>query len=347
MTRAGGRAGYLPAIDGLRGVAVLGVMASHAFVPFDAFGVGVDLFFVISGYLITGILAGELDRTGTVAIGRFYRKRMARLYPALAVVAVVTGVVYFALPLPARSETVLGAGTSLLYLSAFPRMAGDSIGWLGHTWSLSVEQVFYLVWPLVLVGATTSRSLHRRILVATGIALALHLALLPVASPAWLYNGPDSRAIQILAGAALFVLVATDRLGDRLVIGAGLAGTLWFALHVTVTPLGITQGSIVAIAAAGAGVVAVALRFPDAPILSRRELVWVGTRSYSLYLVHYPLFGLHRDDWSPSVDYAVRLAAIVASFGVAELLYRSVEVPFRHRLARRSAPGTSAIGNPT
>src|SRR4051794_36677121 len=151
------RLAYHPALDGVRAFAVLGVIATHAgFSHLRAGGFGVYVFFVLSGYLITHLLATEREATGRLSLRRFYARRALRLLPALALLLIASAVWALADGGPTAERTLRGIPFVALYVGNWANAAspigGDyDLGLLGHTWSLSVEEQFYLLWPLALI----------------------------------------------------------------------------------------------------------------------------------------------------------------------------------------------------
>ena len=335
--------GHVASLDGLRGVAVVAVVLSHAVGSrAETLAIGVDVFFVISGFLITSILMTELAGTGGIDLRRFYRRRMARLYPALVLVAVVTAVVFAFARLDLWRETAIAVPVSLTYLSALPSSLGGDLGWLGHTWSLSVEEAFYLVWPVLLLGMhRLGVPLRRTVAAAFGASLAWHVVLAQVASGDWIYHAPDARAVQILTGAAVAVAIdpTVRAVSRRLDVGAVAGTAVLGAVVLGAVPS--EQLQLLVVAAACVPLLVWAFRRPDVRLLSNAPTQWVGVRSYSIYLVHLPLLGLHLDSWPTPVRLGVRLAAIGASLLAADLLYRHWERPMRQRFAeRRPRPGS-------
>src|SRR5262245_21094061 len=200
--------GYKPELDGLRAVAVMSVLLMHGGMPGFHWGyIGVDLFFVLSGYLITSILLREQLRTGQISLLSFYQRRALRLFPALAVLCIVfLAYAFFVLRDPTQGlrEIVVVA----LYLSNWTRAAGLNFPeWLGHTWSLAIEEQFYLLWPLVLLAISAARRPIPLLLAVAGAIVAVSCWRLTLvmhgASTDRLYNGTDTRADALLMGVAL------------------------------------------------------------------------------------------------------------------------------------------------
>jgi peptidoglycan/LPS O-acetylase OafA/YrhL len=348
---------YRPALDGVRALAVLGVIAYHVSGGKRGGFLGVDVFFVLSGYLITSLLLEERSATGTVRLGRFWARRARRLLPALLIVLLTCALVIH------ESESVSVWAqrrgdllATLFYVanwhfivtdqSYFTQYAGATP--LRHMWSLGIEEQFYLVWPLLLAGIAVAVRRRPAALVAvllggaavSAVALA---ALYDEANPSRAYFGTDGRAHELLLGAALAALVATRPTAltsDRAQRAARLAAPLLVAaLGITVllandqTPLYYFGGSLL-FAAGVAGVlwaVEAQPRGAVAALLSFAPLVWIGRISYGLYLWHWPMV-----IWIPTTDRlatlpprALQLIEIGATFALATVSFYLVEQPIR------------------
>ncbi|MCM3926303.1 acyltransferase, partial [Frankia sp. AiPs1] len=207
-----GRGGRNPALDGVRALAVLCVLVFHMDSLPGGY-LGVDVFFVLSGFLITGQLLAERDRTGGVSLGRFYLRRAYRLLPAFWVLALVglTAVVLLGIGTAGeRSEFLDSLAASALYVNNYFQVVRQSTGagWLGHTWSLSLEEQFYLLWPLVLVALCRWPWVARRLPVvllggAAGVALWRNALVTSGAPGTRTYFALDTRADALLVGCAL------------------------------------------------------------------------------------------------------------------------------------------------
>ena len=346
--RASGRLGYVPALDGLRGLAVLLVISHHVRTPAlrGSGQTGVGLFFALSGFLITSLLLGERARTGRIDLKAFYARRAARLLPALLLMLAI--VVPVSLRFPHHGDTPAQALAALFYVANWARFVGLVHGKvLGHCWSLSVEEHFYLVWPILLILAMRAGGRRRAAQVAlalTGTAVVLRLALLAHGSRLIRVEyGSDTRMDALLIG-CLAALVLDGR-RPRLRRGAGYLGwaTLLvllkvdarghLALTVGVTVLAIAGTLVVLDAVEGRSLAARALRW--------EPLVMVGRVSYGLYLWHVPvavlLHGhLHQPHWLRDV------IVVGVTMEMALFSYFVVERPVlewkRRRLDRAGTP---------
>ena len=343
---------HIPALDGLRGVAVIGVLLFHTGHLSGGF-LGVDLFFVLSGYLITDLLLREIRATGNVSLGRFLGRRIRRLLPALAVLLISVTLPAWAFGPPDMVRTTLADGPwvqlNVLNWHLIAESAGywDAFGSarvFEHLWSIAVEEQFYLVWPvLLLVAARLFSAPDRWVagIAATGSALSLVLmiCLVDPADPTRVYIGTDTRAFSVLVGA----LVATPPVRDALVRGvdrwAGAAlvvsalglGVSWILVDGT-TSSWLFTGGLFAHSSVAAVLIAVTAHAPRtivARVLACRPLRWTGLVSYSLYLWHWPVIvllsrevtGLHGWTWT--------LLVSAVSIGAAALSKYLVEDPVR------------------
>jgi peptidoglycan/LPS O-acetylase OafA/YrhL len=209
---------YLPALDGLRALAVLSVIAFHAELPrFNGGFLGVEVFFVVSGYLITSLLLDEREKTGRVSLARFWLRRARRLLPALFVLLLATLTLSLTVAPDSLATTRTDSAAALLYVSNWWQvvhqhsyfMSVDRPPLLLHLWSLSVEEQFYLIWPLAvaLFGRAAKRwVLPVALLGAAASALSMAWSFDPSADPTRIYVGSDTRSSGLLIGAALAVL---------------------------------------------------------------------------------------------------------------------------------------------
>ena len=331
------RVKYNPALDAIRAVAVIAVVAFHSGVPLATGGfIGVDIFFVLSGYLITTLVRAEIRQTGTLALGRFYWRRALRLWPPLLLMlgayAVIVPAVFPDTPV-VRDVLITG-----VYFSDYSRALWGWPDLLNHTWSLSVEMHFYLIWPLVILAA--ARWTDRR--VAALFALLFVLATAWRVLDLWAYRDWahtyyrfDTRLSGLFAGG--FIAVVPWRLGSAmshtvtalavLVLGACVAMLRW-RMFDALTWVGI----IVDFASAGlVGSIASGASAHVARALSTRPLVYVGLISYAVYLWHYPIARLVREHFDPGVTFLIVASLSIA---MAALSYEFLEKPLRARRLR-------------
>lgn len=343
--------GFRADVEGLRAVAVLAVLWFHARLPGLGGGfAGVDIFFVISGFLITGQLVREVERTGTVSLPDFYARRAKRLFPAAATVLLAAALIT-ALALPRVQLRTFGTdiAAAAAYLINW-RLAARSVDYLAedvgaspvqHFWSLAVEEQFYIVWPLLILALAV---LIRRRGMSARRGLAAGLALITIPSFAWsVYltaNDPPpayfvtTTRLWELGMGALVALGARrwDAIRPRLGMALGWAGLALLALGLVVQDTATAwPGAAALVPTLGAALVIVGgfnagSRGPVA-ILGRALPVWIGALSYSLYLWHWPLVVL-ADDLSDSSDGWARLAC-VAAIVPAWATHRFIENPVR------------------
>ena len=344
--------GFRPDLEGLRAVAVVLVLLFHAGVPGFAGGyVGVDVFFVLSGFLITGVVVRELSRTGTISLSAFYARRARRLLPAAAVALVATVVASALFLPPLRVPNIAADGTAAaLYVSNL-RFAFQATDYLQsqlppspllHYWSLGVEEQFYLFWPalLLLVARLSSgRALRvgRLALVISLVAiasLALSIALTGIAEP-WAFYSLPARAWELALGGLLAIaafrsLVMPARLasagaaaGLAMIVLAGVAFDTTTAFPGTAALLPTAGAALVIAGGLGpaGGVVA--------RLLSTRPLRWLGRISYSLYLWHWPILVIPAAALETTLPLPARIALALVAIPVAAASQRWVEEPIR------------------
>ena len=377
---------YLPALDGLRALAVVAVMVYHANSAWLPGGfLGVEVFFVLSGYLITLLLLAEHDRDGSIDLRSFWARRARRLLPALFAVLTLVAVVATLL----RPETLgkvrgdiiagffYGSNWFQLWVGAGYAASGDFAP-LRHLWSLAVEEQFYLLWPLVMVAITRRRVIQvgRVVLIFVGSALVITLlvALLHHGGPIgecavtpdayWqisgrcfsiadvLYLSTPTRASGLLLGAAFAMVwrpnaVMRGKLGQRParldVVGifglAGLALLVTKVHYLMADPSGagtIADGSLMrggflwtdlaTLAILGA---LVHRRSTIGRVLATPPLLWLGTRSYGLYLYHWPIYQIIRRVAGVPLSLIEFMVAMLVTVAVAEVSYRYLEMPIR------------------
>ncbi|HKO97631.1 MAG TPA: acyltransferase [Pyrinomonadaceae bacterium] len=340
---------HVPELDGLRGIAILSVLIHHQLTPFflQAGFLGVDLFFVLSGFLITGLLLAEFDKTDTISLKKFYMRRLLRLGPALTVYLIACLVVAHntkAIDLTRQLKLVLLA---LAYATNW-RMA---FGWdtaLDPTaiiWSLSIEEQFYLVWPLLVLVAMVLRIRRRYIASAIGlgiIAVVLHryVMLRGGADFTRLYYGTDTRADALLIG-CLTALLPVSKLGGKLkstlnVLGIlSLVGLIYSMMTLEFTDRFLYQGGFALVALLCACLVLVSAYDPPrilAIVFGWAPLRWLGRISYGLYLWHWlvvrntSFYTLGK--WEPWARLALALTVASASYYFLEQPFNKLKRHF-------------------
>lgn len=354
---------FRPDIEGLRAVAILLVVGSHFAVPGFAAGfIGVDIFFVISGYLITSILFREYERTSTIRLGRFYANRLRRLLPALATVLVVTGLLALnLLPETRIMEFGKAAAAAAIWLSNIYFTFAD-IDYFGaesgsnpvlHTWSLGVEEQFYLFWPFAILLAVRlgkgQRALTLRRLLLLIAALSLVACLLVgKANPTFAFYMMPTRAWQFAAGALVW-LVARQRVFQRrqATALAWLGVALVMAAMAIIGPSSTYPGWLALLPTLGtcallwSGASAGGSRSQPMPVtfLTARPMQALGRVSYSWYLWHWPVLILG-EQFTPIAGHpASAVFAIAISLAAAFATYHLVENPVRYGRMTQLRPG--------
>ena len=355
-SEAHGSLPYLPGLDGLRALAVMGVLLYHADLGWTPGGfLGVEVFFVISGYLITSLLLAEWNRRGSISFKAFWLRRARRLLPALFLV-IGTTLAFAVVFLPhevagLRGDALAAVGyVTNWYLVFSHKSYFEVVGrpsMLRHLWSLAIEEQFYLLWPLLFAAGIKLLRRRRMLLavIAGAVASAVLMAVLyqPDLDPSRVYYGTDTRATGLLIGVALAFVWAPGRLQNRTtranallldVIGLGALAAL-FSFYVRLDEFQpfLYQGGFVSVALITSVLIAVAVH-PRARLLPRllgqRVLCWIGQRSYGIYLWHWPVFMVTRPQLDVAITGLPLLALRLAVTGVlAELSYRYVETPIR------------------
>lgn len=330
---------YVPQLDGLRALAVLAVLAFHARVPgFSGGYFGVDLFFVLSGYLITTLLSEEHERSARIKLGAFYMRRLRRLYPALLF---MLAAYLAAAPLLFGSGAHFrDAGLAALYLTDYSVALLRFPVMLSHTWSLSVEEHFYLVWPVAML-ALLKLSPGRRVpalLLLAAVATAWRWWVVEYTDP-WTqpYYRFDTRLSGLLIGAAAAFY------GKQLHPILCVVGLALLATAITNAEWRDSDGLQGWMLLAEAGAVLAIVGARRMPWLDAEWLAWLGQISYGIYLWHYPLMYWMRTngfDW-----FATLLIGGTLSVLFAAISYETVERSYRLRRSHRvEGAGRTEVG---
>src|ERR1700722_19669797 len=339
---------YRPDIDGLRALAVIAVILFHSGIPgFNGGYVGVDVFFVISGYLITQLLEQSRDESARRTLATFYVRRMGRILPALLATCLVTVIVAVALFTP---HELVNVGK---YLAATPALLSNVATWserngyfapdvrqlpLSHLWSISVEEQFYLIYPLLLIAITRYRLPYRRLTLAVLASVSLALCVWashykPVAN----YFFAPMRAWELLLGATL-AIGGTPRIGYRIVAeGLAVASLLGIAIVVHLYTAETLYPGTAAMLPCLATAALLATGSSPQPALVNRMLAWpplvfVGLISYSLYLWPQPLLAFVNYYRIAPLTPAATAVPLAATLLVAAASWRFIERPVRARV---------------
>ena len=328
---------YAPQLDGLRGAAILAVMAYHSGAPFCQGGfIGVDVFFVLSGFLITTSLMEEYQRNGSVILRNFYFRRILRLMPALLFLLIVfslSSIIF--LEKSATLYNLIDACMTLFYVSNWARAFGiHPPYYLGHSWALSLEAQFYILWPpllfLILRNPKSNSYIFNIFIIASLAALSVwvirFLLLTSGSLPRRIYNGLDTRMDSFLVGAILATVKSFLFRHRRLMLpltvmaplSAGGLVVLAFYARWRSYQMAFYLYSVVEICSA---IVILDLLYNTKSLLRRvlcmKWLVWIGTLSYGLYLWHYPVYVAMWNlgfQWLGMITYGSLLTLFVATF---------------------------------
>ncbi len=352
-------------LDGIRAIAISAAVLSHTQIPYTLGGwVGVDIFFVLSGFLITTILMNEWNRNGNIRLGKFYMRRVLRLYPALLLMLSL-GVIFYRYL--GNNGTLVGYRTTALLGATYTEdivlgFTGQPYGGLGHTWSLAIEEQFYLLWaPILLLCLKLRRSpviLACLGIVASSISLVASSHANPVTGLPNTYYRPDTRANELMLGCLLSFLFA--RYGEQarlnLVIRQYLAPLSLIGLIVLSfycddhgRQFLLPQEEIGAALLSGGLVFGVMVGPSNSPLnwlLARRPLVWLGKVSYGVYLFFIPVFVVlpvyvHPQDMNYYVFLVIELACLMAIVTASFYLWE------RRFLALKDHFSSSAMSRPT
>jgi len=349
---------YEPGIDGLRALAVTSVLLYHSDVPWVPGGFfGVEVFFVISGYLITALLLAEWRNGHRIALGSFYLRRARRLLPALFLMLGVVGL-YSVLFLPDDVHTLRGdTFGAIAYVQNWWQIFAERSYFaeagrpplLKHLWSLAVEEQFYLLWPLicaVLFKFFGDRPARLFAIIVGGALFSTILmwVMFPgnAIDASRVYYGTDTRASGLLLGAALAVAWPPWRLTPKVTVvgrvvlntagAVGLAIVGWYLFGISDSAAWVYRGGFLILGIGTLLVIATTVH-PGADIrrvLGFKPLVWIGLRSYSLYIWHWPIYQITRPDLDvPVHGYALLGMRLTLTMIVAELSFRFVETPIR------------------
>jgi peptidoglycan/LPS O-acetylase OafA/YrhL len=341
------RFAHVAALDGVRALAVSSVVAFHLGMTWAPGGyLGVDVFFVLSGFLITALLLSERGTNGRISLGRFYARRALRLLPALLAVLGALWLFTTVTVVGDSAHRVRGDGLAALFYFANWRAAfghAPFLGFMGHAWSLSIEEQFYAVWPLLVVGALALRGGRRSLVLVLAVAGTVVPPLLRLAwwdgsaaTMTRLYYGLDTRADALFDGAVLAVIVASGRLPvgrlARSVYAALALGALAvLGLLVATMPrsdASLYRGAMSLVAVSAVALIAHLLASPRGPlgrVLSFPPLAALGRISYGVYLWHWPVI-VATNPWGRTGGALVAKAAI--ALGLSIVSWWVVERPF-------------------
>jgi peptidoglycan/LPS O-acetylase OafA/YrhL len=334
---------YIPSLDGIRAFAVIGVLLLHGSYGFIKGGwVGVDLFFVLSGYLITTLLQHEYATTGRVLFINFYVRRVLRLFPALVLCVLLTNLLWQYAPENKDANQFVSNLASLFYFSDI--LPTKYLGTLAPLWSLSVEEHFYLLWPIVLTGllfvvSPRSRATLLLVVIVAIVAFRIYAfnhsisyGLLFIDS----YRFTFCRFDSILLGAGLALFLKDVRPVQGMVPRANLALAiigllfLFVLLFVFHENKYLANGGFILTNLLCLATVYTAVKFPTHPVLANKLFRWISHRSYGIYLYHYAIFRALeslREPHSLLNIVLITLARIVLTFVIAELSFRFIEQP--------------------
>ena len=332
------RLGYRPPLDGVRAIAIIAVLACHCEWLQSGY-LGVDMFFALSGFLITSLLLEEYAATGTITLRLFYARRALRLLPALLGFLVVWTTVFLAtVPAEYGPLALHEAAAVLFYVANWAWLIGLPLGMYSHTWSLAIEEQFYVLWPLALFGllriVRRSRAIATIVLVIAGAGVVWRFALVRAqASFEHIYQGLDAHGDGLLIGCAASLLLSAGAFGHGRAVGllgaTGLAALFVLARY----PYDYLYNHTSTLAAIATALLVVhVVSVPSSWLaqgLAARPLTALGRISYGVYLWHFPVFyycgALAMNGWHPSQP-AV-LLGWVATLAVASASYFIIERP--------------------
>lgn len=355
ITQAGSFTEYLAPVDGVRALAALSVFGFHCWSRHLPGGfLGVDVFFAISGYLITRTLMADVANSGRIHIGAFYVRRARRLFPALVAMLALA----YALWPHEGPPFASAARAALLYYANWKHLLDgpESLGWLAHTWSLSVEEQFYLFWPIT-AGLILHTARSRRAAAITTLAVVAVLAIVRAwgqAHGSWIagYGSTFARMDELLLGSAFALLPVSSRRVDspgwfaRWASAAALLPFLVLLFTASWRSASLPYGGYTAVGLLSAAVVRDVATHPGsylARLLSWKPLIEIGKRSYGIYLFHCPIIEWLARRRQPGIVslLVISLLQISITLAVAWVSFRFIERPFLRKQARQEvcSPG--------
>ncbi len=352
---------YQPALDGLRGLAVAAVLAYHAELSWARGGfLGVDAFFVLSGYLITSLLLFEWNATGKLQLAAFWARRARRLLPALFLMLAGVAVYAVAFAEPEELDKIRGDGLATLAYFANWRFIISGTSYfdqfavpspLRHAWSLAIEEQFYLVWPLVFVllmklGRGSPRALAAvSLILIAGSALLMAWLYSPGVDPSRVYYGTDTRAHSLLVGVVLAVVLLRSRLfhadAPRILLqcaamaSAVLLGWMW--VRVSDDSSFLYNGGYLLLAIAVAVVIAAVVQPKGSPLgklLAMAPLRGLGLISYGVYLWHWPLYLMLTAERTGLDGASLLTVRVAVTLAISLVSYYAIEIPIRRGTLR-------------
>jgi peptidoglycan/LPS O-acetylase OafA/YrhL len=346
-------------IEGLRAIAVLAVLLFHAGVPGLAGGyVGVDVFFVVSGFLITSLLVTEKESSGSISLSSFYARRVRRLLPVAAVVAISTLVASWIWLEPLRLRSVANDVLAVATFSSnfvFASRGADYLqstlppSPLQHYWSLAVEEQFYFVWPLLIaflcIGASATSRVNVRVrigllsAVVTVVSFVLCMRMMDSSQP-WAFFSPHTRAFELAIGAlvAVIPMVTLKWYQSFAAIAAwcgliGIVATVVLFDETTRFPGPWALAPVLATAVVLRG--GNATSWAPVALLQLSPFQWLGSRSYSAYLWHWPILIIVAAAFNRELSVTDGLVCIAIALGLSEFSFRFIENPIRHNISLR------------
>ena len=358
--------GYRPALTGIRALAVYIVVLFHSDIPMFSSGyIGVDLFFVLSGFLVCNVLADEYEKNGKLTLPKFYARRMRRLLPAIGAMVLSVSLFYVLLQNTAERTTFIpSARSAFLYFANwnFIIEAADyfspeaKTNPFGHLWSLSIEEQFYLFFPIFFaLTYKIAQRFGKRLLIAVPLCLliaSLFLQVLLSSNTARSYYGTDTKIYQLLAGATLAIWLrdrkSSFKISSRLINGVGILALLGFVFLATRFSAKITTSQIGIIATVAGVLLIFSIENQRNGTLSRlfsfRPFVYLGSISYATYLWHWPIIIVLRQlfDIGPIV---LTVCTIGLSTIFASASYHMLEMPIRtSKFSMRNSLKSISIG---